>query len=127
MKTVAVLLLVVGSTFAVQAQTTQEPTKKVQREERRKEMNEKLNLTEAQKADLKKIHAEQKTKREAISSNTTMSQEEKQAALKNLKKDGAKRMDGILNEEQKNVVKEERKELRKRDRRKPHRGERVND
>jgi periplasmic protein CpxP/Spy len=121
MKKVVVLLLAVGSTFALQAQVTQEPKKQAHREERRKEMNEKLNLSEAQKADVKKIHEEQKTKREAISNNASLSREEKQAAMKNLKKDGAKRMDGVLNEEQKKVVKEERKEFRKRDGRKPHR------
>jgi hypothetical protein len=67
----------------------------------RKEMMRDLDLTKEQKGKLKEIRQAGKAKKEAIENDEKLSADEKQAKLKDLKKEQAKSTMSILSREQK--------------------------
>jgi periplasmic protein CpxP/Spy len=85
-------------------------------EARHKQMEERmakeLNLTDAQRAELKTFHEQQKAKMDAIRNNDQLTREEKRAQMRSLKEERKAKMDSILTAEQKTKWKELRKEHR---------------
>jgi hypothetical protein len=69
-----------------------------------------LNLTKEQKSKLKELKQDGKEKKDVIQNNGTLKAEEKEARLKELRKEQAKNTLDILNEEQKEQLKKMRKD-----------------
>ncbi|MDE1191324.1 MAG: hypothetical protein PW786_04190 [Arachidicoccus sp.] len=69
------------------------------------EFYKKLNLTEDQKAQLKTINKDQKSKIAAIKSNTTLTEDQKKAQVKAAKTDAYNKRQAIYTPEQKEVIK----------------------
>lgn len=59
-----------------------------------------LNLTDAQKAQVKDIMAEQKVKRDALKADTTMSEKDKRKAQRDLREETMTKIRAILTPEQ---------------------------
>ena len=74
----------------------------------RKQMFRELNLTKEQRAKIKEIREANKAKRDAIDSDDKLTQEQKDARLKELKREQAQSTLTILNDEQKAKVKSRR-------------------
>ena len=66
---------------------------------------ESLNLTDDQKAKVKDIFADAKTKREAVSSDTSLSDEQKKAKMKELRESTLAKVNGVLTPEQQTELK----------------------
>jgi Spy/CpxP family protein refolding chaperone len=66
-----------------------------------KDRLEELDLTKEQKGKLKEIRQSGKAAKDAIESNTQLSEQEKKKQLRNLKIEQAQKVQGILTEEQK--------------------------
>jgi hypothetical protein len=69
-----------------------------------------LNLSKDQKIQLKEARQANKAKKEAIENDEKLSNEEKEAKLKQLHQEQVKNTMGILNEEQKEKIKTKMKE-----------------
>jgi Spy/CpxP family protein refolding chaperone len=66
-----------------------------------KDRLEELDLTREQKGKLKEIRQSGKAAKDAIESNTQLSEQEKKKQLRNLKMEQTQKVQGILTEEQK--------------------------
>jgi len=106
-------LIILSLSFIMLASTAinaQDSTgRKHDRHDRKKAMKE-LNLNEEQKSKMKEIGEAQKEKKAAIERNAALTEEQKKTQLKELKMDGAKKVNGVLNDEQKKKMREIRKE-----------------
>lgn len=67
----------------------------------RKEMFRELNLSREQKIKMKEINHSMKASKEAIENDTALSETEKKAKLRALKKENIQKIQAILTEEQK--------------------------
>ncbi len=76
------------------------------------QMAKELNLTDAQRAELKTFHEQQKAKMDAIRDNDQLTREEKRAQMKSLMEERKAKMNSVLTAEQKTKWKELRKEHR---------------
>jgi protein CpxP len=66
---------------------------------------ESLNLTDDQKAKVKDIFADTKTKKQALSSDTSLSEEQKKAKMKELHSATMARLNEVLTPDQQNELK----------------------
>src|SRR5215470_13401190 len=71
-----------------------------------------LNLTDDQKAQIKKIHQAAKTKAEAVRADTSLSDADKQAKIKELRHGAMMESEKVLTPEQRAQWREKRKERR---------------
>lgn len=71
----------------------------------RKQMLRELNLTKEQRSKLKEIRQTNKAKTEAVNNNDSLTQEQKDAKLRELKREKAQSIMPVLNEEQKAKMK----------------------
>lgn len=71
----------------------------------RKQMFRELNLSKEQRSKLKEIRQSNTAKRDAISNNDSLTQDQKDARLRELKREQAKSIMPVLNDEQKAKVK----------------------
>ena len=69
-----------------------------------------LNLTDDQKAQMKKIHEGTKSQIEAINNDASLSADQKQAKIQAVRKDSHKRVETMLTPEQRKTMKEWRRE-----------------
>jgi len=67
----------------------------------RKEIFKELNLTQEQKMKLKEINQSMKASRETIESDSTLSEADKKAKLRTLRKEHGSQVQALLTEEQK--------------------------
>lgn len=63
-------------------------------------MAKELNLTDAQKTQIKGIHEQQRTKMQELRSNTTLTQDQKKEQLKSLRESAETQVNGVLNADQ---------------------------
>ena len=85
----------------------------------KKKMIRELDLTKEQKIKLKEARESSKAKQEAISNDDKLTQEQKDAKLRELKRAQAQNMQGILNEEQRAKMKALRQEMIKKRQKNP--------
>jgi periplasmic protein CpxP/Spy len=71
-----------------------------------------LNLTDDQKAQMKKIHEDAKSQIAAVNSDSSLSADQKQAKLQQIHRDAHKQVEAILTPEQRKTMKEWRHEHR---------------
>jgi Spy/CpxP family protein refolding chaperone len=71
-------------------------------------MARQLNLTDAQKAQLKPMFEQQREKMQALKANTSLSQEQKQAQAKEIRAEGRKQFLSVLTPEQQQKLREMR-------------------
>jgi Spy/CpxP family protein refolding chaperone len=71
-----------------------------------------LNLTDDQKAQIKKIHEEAKSQVDAINNDSSLSADQKQAKIREVRKDSHKQVEAMLTPEQRKTMKEWRHEHR---------------
>lgn len=76
------------------------------------EMMKELNLSEAQKTQLKEMKLADKEKRDAILNDSKLSQEQKHTQLKELHEQKGKKMQGILTDEQKTKMKAAKEKMK---------------
>ena len=77
--------------------------------ENKRQMIRSLNLSKEQKQKFKEIHQANKEKKESISSNDQLTESQKKDQLKELNKQAAMNMNGILSEGQRDKMKAMRK------------------
>ncbi|HMC99173.1 MAG TPA: hypothetical protein VKH37_03440 [Ferruginibacter sp.] len=77
-------------------------------QEDRKQMMRELNLTKEQREKIKEIRQANQAKKEAIENDTTLTAEQKETRLRELKREMGQSMLPILNDEQKAKFKEMR-------------------
>ena len=92
-------------TISSNAQVSREtnPNQKIQSDSfhaHQKEMMDKLNLTSAQKSQMKAIQESTKQQREAIKKDTSLTQDEKKAKMKDLQKSHSQKVNSILTPDQ---------------------------
>jgi periplasmic protein CpxP/Spy len=71
-----------------------------------------LNLTDDQKAQMKKIHEGAKSQIEAINSDSSLTADQKQAKIREVRKDSHKQVEAMLTPEQRKSMREWRREHR---------------
>jgi len=71
-----------------------------------------LNLTDDQKAEMKKIHEGAKSQIEAIKNDSSLRADQKQAKIREVRKDTHKQIEAMLTPEQRKTMREFRKEHR---------------
>jgi len=71
-----------------------------------------LNLTEDQKAQIKKIHEDAKAKADAVKANTSLSDADKQAKVKEIHRAAKKEVGGVLTPEQREQLRAKMRERR---------------
>jgi len=71
-----------------------------------------LNLTEDQKAQIKKIHEDAKAKADAVKANTSLSDADKQAKVKDIHRAAKKEVGGVLTPEQREQLRAKMRERR---------------
>lgn len=80
----------------------------------------KLNLTDDQKAQIKKIHEDAKSQMEALHNDSSLSPEQKQTKAREIHQAAREQMSSILTPEQREIMKERRHERRHHARMKRH-------
>ena len=71
-----------------------------------------LNLTDDQKAQMKKIHEDAKSQIAAVNSDTSLSADQKQAKIRSIHMSTHKQMEALLTPEQRQIQRQWRKEHR---------------
>jgi Spy/CpxP family protein refolding chaperone len=71
-----------------------------------------LNLTDDQKAQIKKIHEDAKAKADAVKADTTLSDVDKKAKIRDIRKSARMESNKVLTAEQRAQLKEKMKERR---------------
>jgi Spy/CpxP family protein refolding chaperone len=71
-----------------------------------------LNLSDDQKAQMKKIHEDAKSQIAAVNSDSSLSTDQKQAKIQQIHRDAHKQVEAILTPEQRKTMKEWRHEHR---------------
>ena len=69
-----------------------------------------LNLTEDQKAQIKKIHEDAKAKADSVKANTSLSDADKQAKVKEIHREAKKQVRAVLTPEQREQLKAKMRE-----------------
>jgi Spy/CpxP family protein refolding chaperone len=112
-----IVALALCSVFIIgaQAQVKREadPSQMIQSKQKKGKMINELSLTKEQRSQIKDFHKAVKQQKESIANDNTLSDEQKQFKLKELKKDERKKINSILTPEQKEKLKERRKNARK--------------
>ena len=115
-KLVFIAIAAIALTTAAQGQDSTSARNKERMERGGKmggqKMGDELNLTADQKEKMKKMHEDNKVKMDAISNDKSLSDEQKQAKMKELRMDQRKGMESILTDEQKAKMKKMREERR---------------
>lgn len=112
------MLVVVHPTMAQPPQDGEKATKRerkaqrAQRGDRMQKMAEQLNLTEAQKNQIKPIFEESHTQSKAIRQNAQLTPEQKREQMKQIRKSTMEKVHAILTVEQREKMKEMRKQGR---------------
>ena len=94
--------------MAMPGETTSNENEQLKKETKR-QMIRSLNLSKEQKQKFKEIHQANKEKKESISSNDQLTESQKKDQLKELNKQAAMNMNGILSEGQRDKMKAMRK------------------
>ena len=107
------MLLACAVPPAIRAQdSTQNPTQGQAAQGQEKHRGPDLNLTDDQKAQMKKIHEDAKAQIEAVNSDSSLSAEQKKAKIGEIHRATRKQVDDMLTPEQRQTMKEWRKEHR---------------
>jgi Spy/CpxP family protein refolding chaperone len=116
MAATAGLVALIG-TPALMAQETpqsnpqsQDQSAQMQSDQRREDELAKLNLTDDQKAQVKKIHADMKSQMEVVKSDTTLTTDQRQAKLKQIHKASHEQVLQLLTPDQRQQMKADEKE-----------------
>ncbi len=134
-KIVMMSLIVAGFSFAASAQTDRamrpaDTTRKNMRppgppngdmRQRDEQMLKDLNLSDAQKAQVKKDREEMRPKMEALRNNTSLTPDQKRTQMQAIREEQKKKMDAILTPEQKAKMEAQRKKMQD-DRKRPDMG-----
>jgi Spy/CpxP family protein refolding chaperone len=117
MAATAGLLAMIATPAALMAQDTsqsnsqsQDQAAATQSGHRHQDELAKLNLTDDQKAQVKKIHENMKTQMDAVKSDTTLTAEQKQAKMKELHKSSHEQVKQLLTPDQRKQMKADEKE-----------------
>jgi Spy/CpxP family protein refolding chaperone len=117
MAATAGLLAMIATPAALMAQDTsqsnsqsQDQAAATQAGHRHQDELAKLNLTDDQKAQVKKIHESTKTQMDAVKSDTTLTAEQKQAKMKELHKSSHEQVKQLLTPDQRKQMKADEKE-----------------
>lgn len=95
-----------------QAAPTQQASPAPGRRMHGEKMLEGLNLTDDQKAQIKKIHEDARAKADAVSADTSLSEADKQAKLRAIHRDSMKQVHAVLTPEQRQQLREKMRERR---------------
>jgi periplasmic protein CpxP/Spy len=107
------LLLTCGTPALTRAQdSTQDPAPTQAAPGGQKQRGPELNLTDDQKAQMKKIHEDAKTQVEAINNDASLSAEQKQTKIQAIHRDTRKQTEALLTPEQKKTMQEWHREHR---------------
>ena len=87
-----------------QSQPQAAPQTQAPADEQKPTEHAKLNLTDEQKAQIKKIHEDAKSQVEAVRSDSTLSPEQKAAKIKEIRSGAHKQMSGLLTPEQRKAM-----------------------
>ena len=109
---VAALLLVGAAPAITLAQDAAQGTAQEQAAPEKKADRPNLNLTDDQKAQMKKIHEDAKSQMDAVKNDSSLSAEQKQAKMKHIRCDSHKQVEAMLTPEQRKTMKEWRQEHR---------------
>jgi Spy/CpxP family protein refolding chaperone len=105
------LLLLGGSLSMARAQSTSQDTGQTQTapEQQNEPGRPDLNLTDDQKAQMKKIHEDAKSQIAAVNNDSSLSADQKQAKIQQIHKSTRKEVAAILTPEQKKTMREWRR------------------
>jgi Spy/CpxP family protein refolding chaperone len=108
------LLLLGGSLGMVRAQSGSQDTGQSQAapEQQNEARRPDLNLTDDQKAQMKKIHEDAKSQIQAVNNDSSLSADQKQAKIRHLHKSTRREVAAILTPEQKKTMREWRRTQR---------------
>jgi protein CpxP len=107
---VAALLLVGAAPAITRAQDATQGAGQEQAAPAQKADRPNLNLTDDQKAQMKKIREDAKSQMDAVKNDTSLSADQKQAKMKQIRRDSHKQVDAMLTPEQRKTMKEWRHE-----------------
>jgi periplasmic protein CpxP/Spy len=105
-KIIVLALAVIGVQLAASAQEKRDTIRSHHKTEARVKMKEELNLTKEQSEKLKAIHADTKTKMQALRDDQSLSKEDRKAKAGAIMKERKEKTDAILNAEQKEKMKQ---------------------
>jgi protein CpxP len=112
-KGLVVALLFAGASPAMmRAQTTQDAGQEQAAPAQNAPARPDLNLTDDQKAQMKKIHENAKSQMDAVNSDSSLSADQKGEKLRQIHRDTHKQMQAILTPEQRQTMKEWRRSHR---------------
>jgi protein CpxP len=109
---VVALLLAGASPAFIRAQATQDAGQEQAAPAQNAPARPDLNLTDDQKAQMKKIHENAKAQLDAVNNDSSLSADQKQEKLRQIHRDTHKQMQAILTPEQKQKMKEWRRSHR---------------
>jgi periplasmic protein CpxP/Spy len=104
--TVAALLLVCASPALIHAQTGTQDSGQTATAPRQKPAGPELNLTDDQKAQIKKIHQDTKAQIDAVQNDSSLSADQKQAKVRDLRKEAHKQREAVLTPDQRKMDRE---------------------
>jgi len=107
---VAALLLVGAAPAITRAQDATQGAGQEQVAPPQKADRPNLNLTDDQKAQMKKIREDAKSQMDAVKNDTSLSADQKQAKMKQIRRDSHKQVEAMLTPEQRKTMKEWRHE-----------------
>ena len=101
--------------IGVQAQVKREadPSQMTQSKKKKGKKIKELNLTRAQRSQMKEFHKSIKQQRESIANDNTLTDEQRRSKLKDLKREQREKINSILTAEQKEKLKEQKKAAKK--------------
>ena len=110
---IAALLVVCATPVLTRAQDTAQTSGQEQVAPAQNSPNRpNLNLTDDQKAQMKKIHEGTKSQVEAINSDTSLTADQKQAKIHSVRRDSHKQIEAMLTPDQRKTMREWRREHR---------------
>ncbi len=104
-KIIVLALAVIGVQLAASAQEKETLIRSHHKTEARAKMKEELNLTKEQSEKLKAIHADTKTKMQALRDDQSLSKEDRKAKVGAIMKEREEKTNAILSTEQKEKMK----------------------
>ncbi len=92
------------STQSAQTAPKTKAEKKAARKERKEKMAQELGLTDQQKQQMKALQQDQRKQMKAVRDDSSLSQEQKQAKVKEIHKAGMEKRDALLTPEQREKI-----------------------
>lgn len=114
-KIFGIAVMMLGFAVASNAQQAPAPAQQPQLESRKQEMKD-LNITTAQKKDLKAANMEFKNKMQTVKNDASLSKQEKKIQLQSIKKEKMDKMSTILTPDQQQKMNDMKKMHTRRDR-----------